>query len=149
LFTPSTRWSYFWLLLCHLVVVVVVVFLFQTPPMSKPFSLWLALSPYPTSWTATKTRQCWQLQSLISNQQTSLIIFWFTHCFNTSQKSFKFRVNEILLSLSFWGFFQVKFQETIKKLQIHLVLGFFIPSFQMISITSWWSHYFLSFFSPK
>jgi len=31
-----------------LVVVLVVVLLFQTPPMSKPLSLWLALSPYPT-----------------------------------------------------------------------------------------------------
>ncbi len=42
----------------------------------------------------------------------------------------------------FGGFFQVQFQEMIKKLQIHLVLGFSIPSFQMISITSRWSHYF-------
>jgi len=146
LFTPSTRWSYFWRLLCHLVVVLLVFFLFQTPPMSKPLSLLLALT---LSNKLNSHKNPRMLAAAILDLKPTKIshnFLIYSYCFNTSQKSFKFRFNEILLSLSlslsFQGFFKCNFQKTITKLQIHLVLGFFIPSFQMISITSWWSHYF-------
>lgn len=151
LFTPSTRWSYFWRLLCHLVVVLLVVFLFQTPPMSKPLSLWLALSPYPTSWTATKTWECWQLQSLISNQQKSLIIFWFTQIVSILHKNLSSSDSMKFYSLSLLsGFFQVQFSKNNHKTPNPFGIGVFYSKLPndfnyklMIPL------FLLSFFSPK
>ncbi len=151
LFTPSTRWSYFWRLLCHLVVVLLVFFLFQTPPMSKPLSLWLVLSPYPTSWTATKTRECWQLQSLISNQQKSLIIFWLTQIVSILHKNLSSSDSMKFYSLSLLsGFFQVQFSKNNHKTPNPFGIGLFYSKLPndfnyklMIPL------FLLSFFSPK
>jgi len=75
----------------------------------------------------------------------------YSNCFNTSQKSFKFRFNEILLSLSLLsGFFQVQFSKNNHKTPNPFGIGVFYSKLPndfnyklMIPL------FLLSFFSPK